>query len=649
MHVTRSLAGAAIVLGCMGVVTAPGARARGEAPRIVTAVMQDADGDARADSVRLTYSMRVRHARDRDGRYPFTVAGHRIRSVEASSRKALVLVLEERAQPDTSARPAIRYRSTRSRPVLSLAGRQAAAQLFRATRAHGHRPPVVATPPPPTTPSAPPTPLDSDGDGALDAQDCAPRNRDVHPGAGDRPDLAFVDSNCDGIDGTEKDAIFVSPKGKDIDPGTKGKPMRQIQAAVLEASRQGKDVYAAVGEYGQISDAETGVAVYGGYDAASWSRRGGEPSTVTSGSGQGVLVDDERNVLLQLLTVRGTSGSQTTYGIRVINGSSVTLQRVEVSAAAGGPGGRGAPGASGQPGAAGENGHTGHCDSNQTVSSRWGGSGGAGGASAIGRAGGDGGQGGDVEGVGAEAGTRGKLGEVLGVDGGTAGSGGGSGNPGGDGKPGGPGGAGEHGRPGSGGGSTTALASTEWRGQAGSSGTAGTPGGGGGGGGAQTGLFVLEGPGNGGGGGGAGGAGGRPGSGGIAGGGSFGIYLFNSTIVIESSKVTAGNGGAGGDGGSAGRGGPGGVRGLGATACTSEVGAGGNGGPGGDGGWGGAGGGGAGGPSIGIFKLGTSKLTLADTKLAFGTGGSPGGPGGGGDGGATAAPAQAGIAQAVYP
>ena len=62
MHVTRSLAGAAIVLGCMGVVTAPGARARGEAPRIVTAVMQDADGDARADSVRLTYSMRVRHA-----------------------------------------------------------------------------------------------------------------------------------------------------------------------------------------------------------------------------------------------------------------------------------------------------------------------------------------------------------------------------------------------------------------------------------------------------------------------------------------------------------------------------------------------------------------------------------------------------------
>jgi hypothetical protein len=143
--------------------------------------------------------------------------------------------------------------------------------------------------------------------------------------------------------------------------------------------------------------------------------------------------------------------------------------------------------------------------------------------------------------------------------------------------------------------------------------------------------------------------GGRPGSGGIAGGGSFGIYLFNSTIVIESSKVTAGNGGAGGDGGSAGRGGPGGVRGLGATACTSEVGAGGNGGPGGDGGWGGAGGGGAGGPSIGIFKLGTSKLTLADTKLAFGTGGSPGGPGGGGDGGATAAPAQAGIAQAVYP
>jgi hypothetical protein len=659
MRPTRLTASGLVIVAAVVPIAASSAALPVKPARIVAAAMQDVDRDERADAVRLTYSRPVRHAVDRDGTYPFVVSGYRIQSVGATRGRALVVKLAEKPRPDGGARPRIRYRPTKAKPVLDRRGVQAVAQSFLGVRALPRVPVVVPPPapaPPPPDPTAPPD-LDPDRDGYVAPADCKPNDASVHPGASDLPDLGFADTNCDGIDGTGAKAIFASPQGNDANPGTKDKPKRQIQSAVLEASLRGRDVYAAVGEYGHV-DVETGVAVYGGYDASTWARRAGEPSTVISSShansswSEGVLADDERGVVLQLLTVRNTGTTQTTYGIRAINGSSLTLQRVDVSAAAGGPGGPGGAGRPGTPGAAGENGKPGHCDSNQTVSSRWGGSGGDGGASTIDRAGGRGGDGGDVEGFGAEGGNRGALGERLGLDGGTAGAGGGSGNPGGAGKPGGAGGAGDHGRPGSGGGNTTAHAGAQWRGDPGSAGTAGTPGGGGGGGGgggAQTGYFVLDGPGNGGGGGGAGGGGGEPGGGGLPGGGSFGIYLFNSAIVIQASTVGVGNGGAGGAGGGARRGGAGGAGGRGATECTSEVGAGGNGGPGGDGGSGGPGGGGPGGPSIGIFKLGTSRLTSIGTKVTAGAGGPPGAPGGGGDGSASPSPAQAGIAQAIYP
>jgi hypothetical protein len=104
----------------------------------------------------------------------------------------------------------------------------AGAQLFRRTRAHRRTPPPLTTTTPattttaaPTTTTTPtPTALDADGDGYVDAMDCAPRDAKIHPGAPDVPDLAFVDSNCDGIDGTDKDAVFVSSSGKDANPGT---------------------------------------------------------------------------------------------------------------------------------------------------------------------------------------------------------------------------------------------------------------------------------------------------------------------------------------------------------------------------------------------------------------------------------------------
>ena len=133
--------------------------------------------------------------------------------------------------------------------------------------------------------------------------------------------------------------------------------------------------------------------------------------------------------------------------------------------------------------------------------------------------------------------------------------------------------------------------------------------------------------------------------GGDPGGGSFGLYLYNSSVDIQLSTVTAGDGGRGGNGGPGGAGGIGGRGGAGGTTCTSEVGQGGHGGRGGNGGLGGYGGGGAGGPSIGIYKAGTSTAGLHDTKVAHG----PPGQGGEGNSPVPSSNGQTGIAAAVYP
>ena len=617
--------------------------------------MLDADRDARADGVRLTYSMRVRHSADRDGRYPFAVGGYGIRSVGLAGGRSLLIRLVERSKPDPSARPAIRYRQTRSKPVTARSGMQAGTQLFRRTRAHRRTPPPLVTTVPATTttattttttPTSTPTALDADGDGYVDARDCAPRDAKVHPSAADVPDLGLVDSNCDGIDGTEKDATFASPKGNDANPGTKERPKRQIQAAVQAAAGKGKYVLAAAGQYEGVS-AASGVGIYGGYDADGWSRKAGLitliADTGTFGA-HGLFADGNTDVTLQLLSIRGSRQAYDAYGIRAINGSSLRLQRVTVTAGDGAPGAFGANGAAGRPGGAGLLGTRGACDHSVRAP------GGAGGGSPAGR---DGGKGGDgkyesrgADGAPGIAGTPGGLGgqatsghTVVTVEGDQTGD---PGQRGSDGAP---------GPQGPGGSNSTSLApASGWRGRDGVDGVYGAPGNGGGGGGAgggQVGAFVVNGTGNGGGGGGGGGEGGRGGTGGRSGGGSFGVWLYASVLVAEKSTITAGDGGAGGRGGNGGPGGAGGAGGADNDYCLNEMGSGGAGGRGGNGGQGAGGGGGAGGPSIGIFKFGgaQTRLTLSETKVVAGTSGAGGANGAGG----TPAPrAEAGIAAAVY-
>ena len=251
----------------------------------------------------------------------------------------------------------------------------------------------------------------------------AERSRD-QPGATDLPDLAFVDSDCDGIDGREAKAVFVSPVGKDTNPGTKAAPKRLIDAA--RGRGGGSRTLRGRGRRRlRRGDAATGVGIFGGYDAKTW-QRGKSQTTRIVGATQGLLADHATGVTLQLLTVTGSFGGlePSVYGIRAVNGSSLTLQSVTVIAASGVSGLTGVNGKAGANGANGEAGHpgtgrgAGGCVSEPSY--RDPSDGGLGGISPAGRTGGNGGDGGPE---GGNDGKRGGDGRV-GIPGGAGGGGG---------------------------------------------------------------------------------------------------------------------------------------------------------------------------------------------------------------------------------
>ncbi|WP_421117907.1 hypothetical protein ACE2AJ_10750 [Aquihabitans daechungensis] len=383
------------------------------------------------------------------------------------------------------------------------------------------------------------------------------------------------------------------------------------------------------------------------------------PSSTTSpgysATATGIYINGRANIRLRQLYVDsgpalGTGASA--YGVRG-NESSITIERSVVGAQQGSNGANGTTPSEGENGEAGRQGGEGHFwPSNflDWVTNLLGGGNffwdwwqaGGNGLSYPGhtgvRAGGIGGAGGGWWGD-AQAGSDGGGGAKGGIGG--NGSVFGTGNsPGG-----GAGGAGgAAGTSGAGGASTPASIGDTWVGRNGANGTTGGNGGGGGGGG---GGMAASSWGGGGGGAGTGGAGGPGGTGGQAGGGSFGIYVHNTTLTVTHSRVTAGYGGKGGDGARGGHGGTGGAGGKGGNKSCCEATGGSGGGGGGGGGSGGGGGGGAGGPSIAIFGAlsggatnAMPTITPVNPRLEFGGAGDPGAlgvagtRGSGGDGGA---------------
>jgi hypothetical protein len=457
------------------------------------------------------------------------------------------------------------------------------------------------------------------------------------PGYGlfEEPNAAFFDENCDGIDGTVSNAVFVAVTGNDDSPGTISQPKQTIEAGLTAASG-GQHVYVAAGTYNAAATVavKNAVSVYGGYSASDWGDR--SASHVVN-----LVVADPKAVQaenvtsptvlarLDITSANNAATAGSAYGVFASESDGLILRYLNLESGASGAGtdgtgysgsaASGGNGSAGQPGCEDSDGLCASCAKPQ---------GGAGGASSCGR---PGGQGGDAERASAK-GSPGSTPSGGGVGGQGVPSGLGDWSPtityrGGNGSSGSPGSNGQAGLivfSGSGYAPVDGL-----NGNLGNHGYGG--GGGGGGGGGTTGCNSY---GGGGGGGGAGGCRGRAGSGGGSAGGSFAVYLWNSNATITGCTLGTGDGGHGGAGGQGENGGGGGAGGHGTDpnagnnyggGTEQDDGSnGGRGGNGGAGGRGGHGGGGAGGPVIGVLIGGDSTPTLTSNTFNLGTAGNGG-------------------------
>ena len=419
-------------------------------------------------------------------------------------------------------------------------------------------------------------------------------------------------------------AIFVSPLGDDVNPGTRGSPVKTVVRGLGLATTMGggADVYISNGTYPETIGLQEGVSIYGGFATGTWLRDpANHPVMLTGGTTMiTVLGLNVSNITIDGLRIStppealATGLSVHTVFLRQTQNITITNNQIIAGDAGAGSGGQfGFNGVGGLPGAPGTN-----------ASCPNGGARGVGGqpgppsaGSQLGVAGGNGGNGGSVN-VSGESGTNGADAGAL--AGGAGGSGGTTAAPaGGSGTPGTDGAGGTNGTGGAQIGTLSTAGYVPADGTDGTSGTSGSGGGGGGGGGG-----TAAGAGGGGGGGGASGGGGNLGQRGRGGAASFAVLVMASTgITISNNEIITNDGGVGGPGGVGGNGGPGGLGGQGGGGCNGG-GNGGSGGRGGTGGDGGHGGGGGGGPSIGIVKDAASTVTIGANTYQIGSPGAGG-------------------------
>jgi hypothetical protein len=494
-----------------------------------------------------------------------------------------------------------------------------------------------------------------------------------------------IDQNCDGVDGTPGESIFVSKDGLDSNNGSLTSPVLTIMRGLELALAQSKHNVLVTGDrYQENVVLEAGVNLLGAYGPAFRSRSTESNRTTIEGQAPNPGLDQigavtARDITLQtelsgfdIVGFEVNQASVSSYAVYIVDcDSALMIQDNRIVGGEGGDGVRGTNGSSGTDGPAGVAGTT--AVESSGANGRCSGSspGGAGGSLSCGStnvSGGAGG-GGDCDIVYDTPESAGLAGSNSGGSGGASGysgrinpnyscgtcyvpSGGKlrNGNPGGDGSP---------GSDGYGGSGCTSQgyfdeATGQWVTEIGTAGVNGTHGRGGGGGGSAGGVDFGNNSGCGladifggtGGGGGAGGCRGTRGNPGTSAGAAFSLIVVFTTPpsnvadvpIIINNTIVLGRGGDGGDGGAGGGGGAGGAGGMSGAAdgslfCSQP---GGSGGAGGRGGHGGGGGGGCGGAAYGIYgyELGGVNPTEWKTSNVFDDSQGWGGAGGfGGFGG----------------
>jgi len=482
---------------------------------------------------------------------------------------------------------------------------------------------------------------DVDGDGHIDedctgyvgpdpVDDCDDEDGEVYPGQLDEPDLDYLDTNCDDIDGDLLASVFLDPVGgSDSDDGlSPGQAVGTLDEAYAIAATEGLEWVLIADGPVSSSGFEQGVHLAGGYDAAAdWLRdpallpQFSAPSTGRVLEGWSVPTRWQQ---IAITAASATASGGASIALRLVHSTGLTLSGCQVSSGDTVDGRDGTDGADGNPGRDGADGQDG-CEDSSSIfcdecSRPKGGGGGYGGATCEAYRGGGGGK----PGKGAGSGDSGSAG--IGSAGGSGGSGATHDH---DGSGGSPGGSGSDGTNGSGGGAVGVFGAFGYQPANGSAGTSGSHGsGGGGGGGGGGGDSFCDSWGGAGGGGGGAGCGGVSGTGGTGAGASAAIVLVDSAMTLEWCVVATGNAGDGGNGGTGGDGGAGGNAGDGGDG-EDDSGRGGSGSTGGAGGDGGHGGGGGGGPVVGIVCESGSTVVLDTTTVfdlgAAGAGGSSAG------------------------
>lgn len=110
---------------------------------------------------------------------------------------------------------------------------------------------------------------DADGDGFEKDVDCNDMDASIHPGAVDRPDADYVDTNCDGMDGDPAKAVWVSAvEGDDSASGAIDAPVRTIAKALALATadpNNKKDIYIVQGTYAEDVAITDDIGLFGGF------------------------------------------------------------------------------------------------------------------------------------------------------------------------------------------------------------------------------------------------------------------------------------------------------------------------------------------------------------------------------------------------
>ncbi|MEQ1508009.1 MAG: putative metal-binding motif-containing protein, partial [Myxococcota bacterium] len=210
------------------------------------------------------------------------------------------------------------------------------------------------------------------GCAALAGGDCDDDAASTNPSADDVPDLAYVDDDCDGIDGHAPDLVYLDPVGgiDGADGLTAATAVRQLveaNDAALASGRSWVAISAGTVTFTGTDLFEEGVNLAGGYDAASgWVRTAFDVPEITvqaSGkrlTGWAIPTEWQQIHVRALPTTIGSSIALTLDG-----SSGLSLVETEIEAGNAGAGPAGASGLDGTDGGDGEDGDDG-CENGDT-------------------------------------------------------------------------------------------------------------------------------------------------------------------------------------------------------------------------------------------------------------------------------------------